>query len=247
MSLLNPTVTVTPTPASVTILQAVAVLIAVTGSGAQPTGSVKLTSGGFSSADTPLVAGSATIAIPPRALAVGTDTLTATYTPDVNSDAVYAPATGTASETVTGVAVTPCKLQGYLAQLGYIPAAGGAMQIFAGVKDLDGSFSGDELDASDHGGSWKGRMLGLLDFTATASVDYIAGDSGQEGFLAALINRTPLDIYLFPLQGVGSGVDQYAGQVIIKDFKWSGKVKDLQSASITLSNASNQGFTVTAQ
>lgn len=121
------------------------------------------------------------------------------------------------------------------------------MQILAGLKDLDGEFKADELDSSDHSGSWKGRMLGLLDFTATAKVDYIAGDPGQEAFLQAIVNRTPLSIYLFPKQGTGSGVDQYAGTVVIASFKWSGKIKDLQDATFTLSNAATAGFTVTAQ
>jgi hypothetical protein len=134
-----------------------------------------------------------------------------------------------------------------LAQLGYVPAAGGPMQILAGLKDLDGEFKADELDSSDHGGSWKGRMLGLLDFTATAKCDYIAGDAGQEGFLQALINRTPLQIYLFPKQGTGSGVDQYVGTVVIPSFKWSGKMKDLEDATFSLSNSANTGFTVSVQ
>jgi hypothetical protein len=247
MSLLTPTVTVTPSPTIVTAVQAVAVAVVVAGSGATPTGTVKLTSGAFASAAVPLTAGAASIAIPPGTLAVGSDTLTVVYTPDVTSDAVYTGASGTAAETVTAVAVTPCKLQGYLAQVGYVPVSGGAMQILAGLKDLDGEFKADELDSSDHGGSWKGRMLGMLDFTATAKLDYIAGDSGQEGFLAALINRTPLQIYLFPKQGAGSGVDVYAGTVVIPSYKWSGKMKDLQDATFSLANAANTGFTVTAQ
>ncbi len=120
------------------------------------------------------------------------------------------------------------------------------MQILAGVKDLDGEFKADELDSSDHGGAWKGRMLGMLDFTATAKLDYIAGDAGQEGFLAALLNRTPLQT-ISSVQGTGSGVDVYAGTVVIPSYKWSGKMKDLQDATFSLANAANQGFTVTAQ
>ncbi len=247
MSLLTPTVTVTPAPTTVTAVQAVAVTVAVTGSGATPTGTVKITSGAFASAAVPLVEGSAVIAIPPAALAVGVDALATAYTPDVDSDGVYTTGTGTANVTVTAVSVTPIKLQGYKAQLGYVPVAGGTMQILAGVKDLDGEFKADELDSSDHSGPWKGRMLGMLDFTATAKLDYIAGDAGQEGFLAALLNRTPLQIYLFPLQGAGSGVDVYAGTVVIPSYKWSGKMKDLQDATFSLSNSSNTGFTISAQ
>jgi hypothetical protein len=247
MSLIVPTVTVTPAPTTVTAVQAVAVTVAVTGTGATPTGGVKIVSGAFASATYDLVDGSVMIPIPPDALAVGVDALTTTYTPDVDSDGVYTGGTGTANVTVTAVSVVPIKLQGYKAHLGYVPVAGGAMQILAGVKDLDGEFKADELDSSDHGGAWKGRMLGMLDFTATAKLDYIAGDAGQEGFLAALLNRTPLQIYLFPAQGTGSGVDVYAGTVVIPSYKWSGKMKDLQDATFALANSSNTGFNVTAQ
>lgn len=247
MSLLTPTVTVTPSPTTVTAVQAVAVAVAVTGTGATPTGTVKITSGAFASAAVPLVAGAASIAIPPGALAVGVNALATTYTPDVTSDAIYAGATGTANVTVTAVSVTPCKLQGYKAQVGYVPVAGGAMQVLAGLKDIDGEFKADELDSSDHSGPWHGRMLGMLDFSGTAKCDYIAGDAGQEGFLQALLNQTPLQIYLFPKQGTGSGVDQYVGQVVIPSYKWSGKMKDLQDATFSLANAANTGFTVSAQ
>jgi predicted secreted protein len=139
--------------------------------------------------------------------------------------------------------ITPIKLQGYKAQLGYMNVT---LQIVAGLKEVDGAFKAEELDSTDHGGSgWKNRMAGLLDFEGTAKLDYIAGDTSQEYLLNAILNRTPLAITLFPFQGTGSGVDSYNGSVIITDFKWDGKNNDLQGVSISLKGAG--AFTFTAQ
>jgi hypothetical protein len=35
--------------------------------------------------------------------------------------------------------------------------------------------------------------------------------------------------------------------VVIPSYKWSGKMKDLQDATFSLSNAANTGFTVSVQ
>ena len=121
-----PTVTVTPAAASVTTAQTLAVTIGVSGSACQPqvksstkatatpqvctsavpTGSVVLSGGGYTSAATALSSGSVTITIPAGALAAGTDTLTATYTPDSGSSSTYTTAMGTASVSVTTAVVT---------------------------------------------------------------------------------------------------------------------------------------------
>jgi hypothetical protein len=61
-----------------------------------------LSGGGYTSAAATLSGGSATINIPAGSLAVGSDTLTASYTPDANSSAIYNSASGTsAAVTVT--------------------------------------------------------------------------------------------------------------------------------------------------
>jgi predicted secreted protein len=247
MSLLTPTVTVTPSPTSITATQAVSVAVAVTGTGGTPTGTVKITSGSYSSSATVLAAGAATIVVPGSAIGVGSDTLTATYTPDVNSEGVYTSNTGTGTVTVTAVSLTPLKLQGYKAQLGYYPAGGGAMVIVAGLKELDGAFKAEELDATDHGNlGWKSRLLGLLDFEATAKLDYIAGDAGQEYLLNnGILASQPLTISLFPQHLSGSGIDAYTGQIVITDFKWNGKNNDLQGIDMTMKG--NGPFTVTPQ
>jgi uncharacterized repeat protein (TIGR03803 family) len=99
VTLLTPTVTVTPSSSNITAAQALNVTVAVNdGSGnPTPTGTVTLTSGSYTSTATTLSGGSATINIPAGSLAVGTDTLTGTYSGDSN----YSTATGTSSVTVT--------------------------------------------------------------------------------------------------------------------------------------------------
>jgi len=100
----TPAVTVTPASTTVTTAKSLSVVIAVSGTGATPTGSVILSSGTYSSAATVLASGSATITIPAGSLATGADTLSAKYTPDTASSAIYNSASGSASLTVTQTA-----------------------------------------------------------------------------------------------------------------------------------------------
>ena len=98
----TPTVTVTPNAPGITTLQALMVTVAVSGGAEKPTptGTVTLTSGSYTSAVTSLASGQTIVTIPAGALAVGNDTLTATYSPD-SSSPTYTSATGTALVTVT--------------------------------------------------------------------------------------------------------------------------------------------------
>jgi len=97
-----PTVTLTPSASSITTAQSSTVTVSVSGASGNPTptGSVTLTSGSYTSAPATLSGGSATIDVPAGSLATGSDTLTATYTPDSNSTSLYSTASGTASLTV---------------------------------------------------------------------------------------------------------------------------------------------------
>ena len=109
----TPTVTVTPNPTSLTTVQAVSVTVAVSGGtgNSTATGSVTLSGGGYTSSATTLSGGSATINVPAGSLAAGTDTLTATYTPDTNGSTFYTSASGNnavvVSKAVPTVTVTP--------------------------------------------------------------------------------------------------------------------------------------------
>jgi Beta-propeller repeat. len=103
----TPTVTVTPAASTITTAQNLQVTIKVTGSGTVPTGSVLLTSYGYTSASASLSGGSVTVSVPAGSLAIGIDTLNAAYTPDSSSASAYKSATGTATITVTKAVVAP--------------------------------------------------------------------------------------------------------------------------------------------
>ena len=105
---LTPTVTVTPSTSSITIQQPLSVTVTVSGGSGNPTptGSVTLTGSSYSSAATTLSGGSATINIPAGSLAIGSNPLTASYTPDAISSPTYNSATGT-SPAVTVTQATP--------------------------------------------------------------------------------------------------------------------------------------------
>lgn len=102
----NPTVTLSPASSSITLAQPLTVTIAVSGSTGYPapTGSVHLTSGSYSASAT-LSNGSAAITIPAGTLPLGTDTLTATYTPDTTGASYYN--SGYSSTSVTLTKITP--------------------------------------------------------------------------------------------------------------------------------------------
>ena len=101
--LVTPRLTVTPSSSSIATMQALTVSVTVSGGSGitPPTGSVTLTSGGYTSAAVTLSSGSATINIPAGSLPVGNDTLTVSYTPDSVSSSTCNSATGSNSVTVT--------------------------------------------------------------------------------------------------------------------------------------------------
>ena len=112
-ALITPAVTVTPASSTITTADPLALTVTVSGGGANPApaGSVTLTSGSYTSTAAALSGGIAQITIPAGSLAISTDTVTATYTPDVASASIYNSATGTASATVSaapipGIALT---------------------------------------------------------------------------------------------------------------------------------------------
>jgi hypothetical protein len=114
VSTVTPTVTVTPGASSITTTQALSVTVTLGGGTGNPvpTGSVVLTSRSYTSAATTLSGGTATINIPAGALAAGTDTLSAAYTPDTAGAAIYSGASGissavTVSKVAPTVTVTP--------------------------------------------------------------------------------------------------------------------------------------------
>ncbi|HEY2857157.1 MAG TPA: glycoside hydrolase family 44 protein [Terracidiphilus sp.] len=103
----TPSVSVALTSSSITTAQSLHVAVTVAGSSGTPTGSVVLSSGTYKSASASLSAGAVKITITAGSLAVGSDTLTASYAPGASSSSKYLSASGTAPVTVTTAAVTP--------------------------------------------------------------------------------------------------------------------------------------------
>ena len=98
-----PAVTAIPSSGSITTAQPLAVTVEVGGGSGNPTptGTVVVTIGSYSSNPAALSGGSASINVPAGALATGTDSIEAVYTPDSISAATYLSATGTGSVEVT--------------------------------------------------------------------------------------------------------------------------------------------------
>jgi hypothetical protein len=101
------TVTATPSMGTITTLQQLTETVTVSGGTGNPTptGTVTLAGGGYTSAATALVGGSATFSIAAGGLAVALDTLTATYAPDTTSSPIYG--TGFVSATASIRVNTP--------------------------------------------------------------------------------------------------------------------------------------------
>jgi hypothetical protein len=105
--IVTPTVTVTPGSLTITKTQPLTVTGAVSGGSGNPspTGLITLTGGGYSSTQA-LSSGSAQFTITAGFLSTGSDTFTASYTPDSQSSTTYNSATGT-SQQVTVTLATP--------------------------------------------------------------------------------------------------------------------------------------------
>jgi subtilase family serine protease len=105
---ITPTVTVTPSASSITTAQPLTITVAVSGGtgNPMPSGSVTLTSGGYTSAAATLNSGGATINVPAGSLTAGIDSLTVNYTPDATSSTIYNPGSNTASVTVIAPPLT---------------------------------------------------------------------------------------------------------------------------------------------
>jgi 6-phosphogluconolactonase (cycloisomerase 2 family) len=98
-SVMTPTVTVAASPSgSITTAQALSVTVGVIASNGSPAGSVVLSSGSYASFPATVSNGQATITVPAGLLALGTDALTASFTPA--STTAYNSASGSMNVTV---------------------------------------------------------------------------------------------------------------------------------------------------
>ena len=96
---MTPTVTVSATPSgSITTAQPLSVAVTVSASSGTPAGTVILSSGNYQSFPATVASGVATITVPAGLLALGTDTLTATFSPA--NTASYTGSSGSGNVTV---------------------------------------------------------------------------------------------------------------------------------------------------
>lgn len=181
----TPTVTVTPSASSITTMQSLNVTVAVSGGSGNPTptGTVALTSGTYSSGTATLSSGSVMITIPAGSLAVGTDTLTGSY----SGDSDYTAATGTSSVTVTvasftiigsPVSVAPGATTGNTSTITVKPAGGftGSVTLTAAVTSSPAG--AQDLPTFSFGSTSPVVITGTASGTATLTISTTAPTRG---------------------------------------------------------------------
>jgi len=136
---------------------------------------------------------------------------------------------------MSGTPIGTQKLQGYKGQLQYTPSGTGTTATnILGIKEIELSIKADKLDSTDHStAGWKSSMPGLLEFSGTAKLDYITGDTTQQALRNAILNSTIMALTFLPVAATGSGADEYSGNVYITDFKTDAKNNDLQPIEIS--------------
>ena len=186
-ALITPTVTVAPSPSSITTAQSLSVAVSVSGGGGNPTptGSVVLSSGSYSSVATPLSSGTATITVAAGTLAVGTDTLTATYTPGATSSAAYTSAMGKNTVMVTAGSAAPT-----------VTLTANPTSIASGASSAL-TWSSTNADTCAAGGGWSGseNTSGSQTVSPTSTTSYTltcTGAGGSAGATATVTVTAPV-------------------------------------------------------
>jgi hypothetical protein len=167
---------------------------------AAPTGTVTLTSGTYTSAPAAIVANAAAITIPANALALGTDTLTASYSGDVN----FAPSVGSEPVTVNPVPTPDFKVVGTNVTLTAGATAGNTSTVtvtpdptagFTGAVTLTASITAQppvalNIPTLSFGSTSPVNIAGTTAGTAMMTVSTMANTSGCASSLEA-VPRTP--------------------------------------------------------
>jgi hypothetical protein len=240
MAAVAPTVTVTPALSSITVLQALIVSVVVTGAAGTPTGTVKLAYGTSFAETLTLAGGGAQFTIPGGQLPAGTDTLTASYTPDANSSANYTTGSGTANVTV---AASPyaTRMNGDLAQCS-VGLTGSQTQVI-GLQEwtIDRKFKTTESTTTDDQGD-EANLTSTRSWTASAKFAYIDGDPSQIAQIinAITVGQQPLQWNFFPAAVQGRGA--WSGLAWVDSYKLSGGVGKLFAFDVTLKGSGKLNF-----
>ena len=115
----------------------------------------------------------------------------------------------------------------------YGTSSGGSFTAIAGVKSLQHSIDGTNVDDSEMGVDYAQRIQGLKDGKLTLTCARRAGDTGQDGIRDAMLNNTPIWIEVLPDNGTTSGAG-FKQQMLCSKFAMDASVEDKVNLSIEL-------------
>ncbi len=153
-----PIVTIFPSATAITTAQPLSVTVTASSNAGYPitTGSVTLASGGYTSAPAALSFNEATIIVPAGSLAIGNDTLIASYTPDATSSPIFFSATGSDTITVSAPVTTGFAITGTAASVEHGATTGNTSTItvtptggFTGAVTLTAAIASSPNGAQD--------------------------------------------------------------------------------------------------
>ena len=192
----TPAVTITLSSQSITVAQPLTVIVNVNGGAGspQPTGSLTLSSGSYSSTLTTFISSSATIIIPAGSLAAGSDIINGAFAPDSTSSVIYNPSSNSATVAVaaltpsfaisgTAVTVAPGENSDNTSTISITPSGGftGAVALTATITSAPGGVT----------------YLPALSFGATSPVN-ITGTASQSSILTVTTTATTSSSLVYP-------------------------------------------------
>jgi hypothetical protein len=232
----TPTVSVSPSASSISTTQALTVSVGVSGSSGTPTGAVTLSSGSYTSAPATLSGGSASINIAAGALAVGSDTLTASYTPDSASSATYSTASGTGAVTVTVTKTTPT--------VSVSPSAGSitnaqALTVSVGVSGSNGTPTGS---VTLSGGGYTSASAMLSGGKASINIAAGALTAGSDTLTVSYTPDSASSALYFTASGTGAVTVTIAKTTpAVSVSPSAGSINTTQALTVSVAVSGNNG------
>jgi predicted secreted protein len=123
---------------------------------------------------------------------------------------------------------------GFQGKLNLATASGQAGTEFGELDEVDISVSKETLDStSRQSGGWKSSKPSFMSWTATVRGLHLGKDVTQKAMRDALSADTLLYLTHYP-EGIGEGLTQQTGACWVKDWKFTGSMKDMAKAEFTL-------------
>jgi predicted secreted protein len=123
---------------------------------------------------------------------------------------------------------------GFQGKLNLATASGQAGTEFGELDEVDISVSKETLDStSRQSGGWKSSKPSFKSWTATVRGLHLGKDVTQKAMRDALSADTLLYLTHYP-EGIGAGLTQQTGACWVKDWKFTGSMKDMAKAEFTL-------------